>query len=70
MKRLLVTTLLTLGVLSLTGCYESTSSANTTAKTTKSKCGATGKCGNSQKAATKKCGATMKCGAGKCGTSK
>lgn len=69
MQKLFIGALLALGLLTLSGCYESTSTADGAAtKTTKSKCGA-GKCGDAKKE-TKKCGATMKCGAGKCGSGK
>ncbi len=62
MKNLLFSGLLVISVLSLTGCYESTSSADATVKTTK-KCGAS-KCGDAKKEP------AMKCGAGKCGSAK
>ena len=86
MKKILLNSIFALALLSLAGCYESTKSANTAVKTTKSNCNAKcgmDKCGDSKKAmkcgsgkcgdakkATKKCGATMKCAAGKCGSAK
>jgi uncharacterized low-complexity protein len=75
MKKLLFSALLALGMLTLSGCYESAQATDASIKTTKAagaacdkpdckakgmKCGS-GKCGKDMKKP------AMKCGAGKCG---
>jgi len=74
MKNILYSAILALGLLSLSGCYDTGSSADTAAKTTKSKCG-DGKAATAEKCGDGKCGDAKpkpesKCGAGKCGSDK
>jgi len=64
MKKLLLTTLLSLGVIAFVGCADKEASANGT-KSPSSKCGSSksSKCGNEKKSS--KCGSESKCGSSK-----
>jgi len=64
MKKILLTAILGLGLLTFAGCYADKSSCNS-AKSIKA-----AKCGEGKATATGKCGASGKCGQGKCGSEK
>ena len=73
MKKLLLSSIFTIAMLSITGCYE----ADSAVQSSKASCIGAGKCGTKMKGkcGTGKCGTKikdkgMKCGTGKCGSKK